>query len=203
MTQWLWGLCCALIRACEERRRFRSAPDIWRSWYGGGRYVHVADKLFVCASVRVSRCKNVFPYAFCVCSTEMREHFVVVFADRKWDILAHVHIWLQSESSVLLPQRIFAHISFPFSLCVGIGNVCFYFICLISSFTSSLHAHAHAPPHPWLAVRQRGNRAYSPLSASRLIQPPCQSRTRLPEELGEPCLPLISQQIRGKWKQMK
>jgi len=37
----------------------------------------------LCAAVCVLQCQNVFPYAFCVCLREMREDFVVMFADRK------------------------------------------------------------------------------------------------------------------------
>lgn len=34
---------------------------------------------------------NVFPCVFCMCLREMRERFVLVLTDRKWDILVHMH----------------------------------------------------------------------------------------------------------------
>lgn len=187
----------------ERLRWFKSAWDIWRRWYGSLRYVHVVDNASLSLCVCVLQCQNVFPYAFCVCLTEMREDFVVVCRQEVRHSCTRPQ--LVSVRNPLFFCRNTFLFSFSFLLFPVPGNKQCLFLLYMPYLFFYIIAPllAHALPHPWLLLWQRGNRAYSPLTASRLIQPPCQSCTRLPKEVGKPCSPLIQQQISGKWKQMK
>lgn len=190
----------------ERLSWFESVRDIWWCWYGSLRYVHVVDNVFVSLSPRVLVCMCV-----CVCIT-VQECFPICFLcvfDRDERALCSHVCWQEVRHSCTRPQLVSVRILcsfasthfcsvffsfFAFFFCsfqsLGIEGVCFYFICL------SLHLHhlsplAYALPPPWLVLWQWRNCAYSPLTVSRLIQPPCQSCTRLPKEDVRPCSPLI------------
>lgn len=84
---------------------------------------------------------RMFPHMLSVCVWEMREYFVVMFADRKCSVLGHVHSSFLSKPSVLMPWNVFVEFFFLYFPCsfqaLYVWAVCFYFICLITSFRSS------------------------------------------------------------------
>lgn len=134
------GVHCSLMRGLwsERLRWFQSAWDIWWCWYGSLRYVHVVGNVFVCTCVcAVSDC---FPICFlCVFSRDERGLCSYVC----WQEVRHSCTRPQLVSVRILCSFASTHLCLvflsliPFVLFLGIGGVCFYFICLISSFTSS------------------------------------------------------------------
>ena len=200
-TQW-----CPLLSNkglwSERQRWLKSAWDIWWCWYGSLRLCMWLIKcLWVCVCVWESVC--VLQYK----SAGMFSHMlsVCVFDRDERALCSHV-CWQEVRHSCTRPQLVSVRILCSFAS-THFCSVFFSFLLFRSEsgnrdclfwflYALSLHLHhpsplAYALPHPWLVLWQRGNRAYSPLTASRLIQPPCQSCTRLPEEDGEPCSPLI------------
>lgn len=84
--------------------------------------------------------EDVFPYAFCVCSTRMRGDFVVMLANKVRRFCRRPHL----VSAGILCSSASTHFCslyfYPFLNLSKQGNrecLFFYFICLISSFTSS------------------------------------------------------------------
>lgn len=168
----------------ERLRWFKRAQGIWRDWYGSLGMWLITCLCSECVCVCVFQFEDVFPYAFCVCSTRMREDFVVMLANKVRHFCRRPHL---VSAGILCSSASthFCSLSFyPFLILSERGNrECLFFI----SYALSLHLHhlpplVYALPHPWLVLWQRGNRACSPLTASRLIEPLCQPCTRLPEE---------------------
>lgn len=132
----LWG---------DRLRWLKSAWNIWWCWYGSLRYVHVFGNVFVSLSLWVFvcvcelQCKNVFSYALCVFDRDER----VLCSHVCWQEVRHSCTRLQLVSVRILcsfaSKLLFSFpLLFLFSFqSLGIGSVCFYFTCLISSFTSS------------------------------------------------------------------
>lgn len=71
--------------------------------------VNLSMHMCVCCVYCSSR---MFSHMLSVCVREMREYFVVMFANRKCDVLGHVHGSFLSESSVLLPRCVSAQFCF-------------------------------------------------------------------------------------------
>lgn len=194
------GVQCSLMRAWEDFK-------VHGTYGGADMAVHALDNVF--ASVYVLQCQNVFPYAFCVCSAEMR------------GLCSHVCLRLQEvRNSCTRPRlvsvRILCSLAPTRFRSVFLSFFCFpSFFCswkkavfAFISYTLSLLLYhrsplAHALPHPWLVLWQRVNCACSHLTGSCLIKPPCQFCTRLPKEERKPCSPLIQQEISAKGKQIK
>lgn len=142
VTRQLWGPLLPQKGLWSERW-FKSAWDIWWCWYGnlacgcGWWCVCVSG----CACTPVQEC---FP----IC-------FLCVFDRDERGLCSHV-CWQEVRHSCTRPQLVSVRILCSFALThfcsvffslfyffcsfqsLGIGNVCFCFICLISSFTSSL-----------------------------------------------------------------
>ena len=178
----------------ERQRWLKSAWDIWWCWYGS---LRLCMGLIMCLCLWVCVC-------VCVCySTSLLECFPICFLcvfDRDERALCSHVCWQEVRHSCTRPQLVSVRILCSFAsahFCAvffslpllrsksGNRDCLFWFL-----YALSLHLHhpsplAYALPHPWLVLWQGGNRACSPLTASRLIQPPCQSCTRLPEEDGE------------------
>lgn len=138
----------------------------------------------------------------------MREHFVDMFADRTRDILAHVRSYFLLESTVLLPQHISIWFSFPFlspflTFPKSGKRECLFLFYMLYLFIYIIVPHSCMPclilhwffdrgeivrTAPWLR----------PVWSSLFAKPAPDSQRRL-----QALFFLVSEQISGKWKQMK